>query len=71
MASKNALKIVNDIIKESKTTKIYNIGLIAESIVTSSYRKQSIEQLKKTRFLLSKIIKEKMILKNNDSKKCL
>ena len=48
MASKNALKIVNDIIKESKTTKIYNIGLIAESIVTSSYRKQSIEQLKKT-----------------------
>lgn len=51
--------LMGEIVKESETSEVYNTGLLGEHIIVASYKKMSLSDLEKLRFIINKIIKKK------------
>lgn len=56
---KNVMRLMRDITKDAQTQESYGTGLVGEAIIISSYKKMTISNLEKMRFIINKIIKQK------------
>lgn len=63
MANKENIKLLENtldkIVKEAKDVQTYNVGILGEAIMISTFNHLPIDKLEKIRFLLNKIIKKK------------
>lgn len=63
MAKKNVFKFVNDLTKDAKKEETLNTGLVGEGLIIAGYKSMPLEKLKKLRYILNKIIKQKIEMK--------
>lgn len=57
--TRNAFRLYEDIKTGVKDAETYNTGLVGEALIVSAYKKMTIIQLEKLRFIINKIIKKK------------
>lgn len=67
MSKRKLFGIINAIQKDAQSTESFNTGLLGEQMIIASYRKMPTEKLKSMRFIINKIIRERIIQsKKND-----